>query len=108
MKARLVEPHDCPHQVKFMPAMAAVGHLVGVGIGIGDERVLAAELEHDGLDGLGRGPHHRAPGRHTADQRHLGNARMRGECLADLSSARHDVEHAGRQHAIEKLGKAQR
>ena len=22
-KARLVEPHDCPHQVKFMPAMAA-------------------------------------------------------------------------------------
>ena len=23
MKARLVEPHDWPHQVKFMPAMAA-------------------------------------------------------------------------------------
>ena len=55
------------------------GHLVRVGVGIGDQRVLAAELEHDGLDGLGRGAHHRAPGRHAADQRHLGDAGMRGE-----------------------------
>ena len=37
----------------------------------------------------------------------LAMSAMRGERLADFPAARHDVEDAGRQHAVEQLGKTQ-
>ena len=62
MKARLVEPQDWPHQVKFMPATTAAATSSGIGIGKRNQRILAAEFEQHRLDRIGAGLHDGAPG----------------------------------------------
>ena len=84
------------------------GDRLGIGIGKRDQRVLAAELEQHRLRRFRRRAHHRASGRHAADQRDLGHARMPRERGARLASARHDVEHARGQQAVDQFHQAKR
>ena len=80
----------------------------GIGVGIGDQRILAAEFQHHRFERVGRRLHHRAAGRHRADQRDHGDAGMGRQRGAGLAAARHDVEHARRQNIADQFGKPQR
>src|SRR5262249_33979976 len=82
-------------------------NLVGVGIAVGDQRVLAAQFEHGPLDGVGCRFHDRASGWHAADQRDHGDIRVARESLAGFLSSRHNVECARRQQASDQFGKPQ-
>ena len=86
----------------------AAGDFVGIGVGIGDQRILAAEFEHHRFERIGGGLHHRAAGRHRADQRDHGDVRMGRQRRAGFAPARHDIEHARRQDVADQLGKAER
>ncbi len=86
----------------------AVGDFVGIGIGKRDQRILAAEFEHHGFERVGCRLHHRAAGRHRADQRDHGDVGMRGERGAGFAAAGHEIEHAGRQDVADQLGEAER
>jgi hypothetical protein len=71
-------------------------------------RPIAVRTEHrlaDFPQGVG-GARHRPAGRHAADQRDHGDPGMAGERGARLLAAGHDVEHAGRQDAVDQLGEA--
>ena len=91
-----------------MPPITPSATSSGSASGIGDQRVLAAEFEHHGLERVGGRLHHGAPGRHRADQRDHGDVLMRGQRRARLPAAGHDVEHAGRQDAVDQFGQPQR
>ena len=108
MKARLVEPQDWPHQVKFMPPITAAGHFVRIGIAIGDECILAAELKHCALDRVRGRFHDRASGRNAADERDHGDVRMARQSLSGLSSPRDDVERACWEQSANQFGEPQR
>ena len=70
-----------------------------------DVRRLAAELERDRDDVLGRVLHDQPPGRRLAGERHLGDARVLRQRLAGFDAeAVDDVEHAGRHDAADQLG----
>ncbi len=90
------------------PADDPGGNFVGVGVRIGDQRVLAAEFERHLLERIGRRPHDRFPGRHRADKPDFRDQRMRRQCGAALASARKHGEYAGRKERSDKLRESQR
>ena len=81
---------------------------VEIGVRESDQRILAAELERHRLERIGGGLHHRAAGRHAADERDLGDIGMARQHLPDLLAARHQIPHSGRKDAVDQFGKPER
>ena len=90
------------------PAHDPLADLCRRRVGTGDQRVLAAKLERQRLQGCTRCLHHRASCDDAADEADLRDAWMLGERRAGIASAGDDVEHARREHAIPQLRDAQR
>ena len=79
-----------------------------VGVVEHDHRRLAAELEVDVLDRVGRVLRDQLAGGRVAGERDERDRRMAHERVADRDAvARHDLEHAGRQHLLGQLDEAQ-
>jgi len=83
-------------------------HLIRIGVGISDQGILAAEFQHHGFHGFGGCAHHGASRRHAADQRHHRDVLVARKCRAAFLAAGNDIEHAGRQNAVDQLGQTQR
>jgi hypothetical protein len=76
-------------------------HGVEVGVVEHQHRGLAAQLEVDAGERVGRGPQDGLAGRHLARERHHGHVRVGDQRGADrLALAGDDVEHAGREHVL--------
>ena len=76
---------------------------VEVGVVHDDDRVLAAELEVDVLEVVGRVPHHRDAGLARAGERDDGHVRVPDEPVADRAAAAvDDVDDARRNAGLDE------
>ena len=91
-----------------MPADHRAGDRAGIGVGEGDQRVLAAQLEQDGLDVVGRRP--ASPPGPVGTLPISATLATRGGWPAPpgRAVAGHDVEDPGREQAVDQFGEPQR
>jgi hypothetical protein len=91
-------------------AQRAVDREIQIGVGEHDDRVLAAELERDGLDDLRRGARlDPSADRRRADERQSPDARMHGQRVAGLGAvAGDDLDEPGGQDRVDQLLQPQR
>ena len=108
MKARLVEPQDCPHQVKFMPPMTPSATSSGSASGKAISAFLPPSSSITALSVSAAAFITARPVGTEPISAIIATSRWRGERGADLLAAGHDVEHAGRQDAVDQFGKPQR
>ena len=78
-----------------------------IGIGVADERVLAAQLQQHWFQGIRSALHHRLAGWHAADERDLAHQRVLGQRFAAGPAAGEEIDDARGEDVADQLGQAQ-